>query len=180
MRTKTIFIILLFLTIYSFGQGLIEKYPNIEIEIIKIDQNDSLKTIVIENEEFLEKMTDGGGELVGFYDENQKIRKIEVRIFQSIGVQEYYFYLKDEIPILIIDRFKQFAWNEKLDDFDNTRFEGGFYGTYLFDNNHLIDQISLGHNRFEDDQIDAEKTFLNEFRSYIEQIKKRLAKNSYH
>ena len=177
MRTKTIFLIYLILTVSSYGQNLIEKYPNIEKIKIQIDQNDSLNKIILENQEFLKQMTDGGGELKGFYDQNGIIKKIEVLIFQSTGIQEYDFYLKDENPVLIIDRFKQFAWDEKLNQIDYNKFDGGFYGTFIFRDNHLIDHISVGHNRFEDDQIDIEHTFLSEFSDYIDLIKKRLANN---
>ena len=174
MRTKILILTFLILTISSYGQDLIEKYPDIKNEKIRIDKNDSLNKIILENEEFLDQMTDGGGILTGFYDENKEIIKIEVLVSKSTGVQEYSFYLKNESPILIIDNFKRFAWNEKTGEFDYTRFDGGFNGNYLFENNKLIDLISLGHNRFEDDQIDIEETFLDENEYYVNLIKKTL------
>ncbi len=179
MRTKNLILIFLILTVSSYGQDLIEKYPEILKEKNKIDNNDSLDKIVFENEEFLEQMTDGGGLLTGIFNKNKEIKKIEVRVSKSTGVQEYNFYLKDEKPILILDRFKRFAYNEKSNEFDYSNFDGGFSGTYLFKNNKLIDHISLGHNRFEDDQIDIEETFLNEIKYYVDLIKKRLANIGY-
>ena len=163
------------MTFSVLGQGLFEKFPEVQNEQILIDQNDSLLTVSIENEDFLENMTDGGGHLKGFYDKNGSIRKIEVIVFISIGVQEYDFYLKNESPILIEDRFKQFSWSEETSSFDYNHFDGGFHGTYIFQNGHLVDHISLGHNRFEDDRIDIEETFMGEFESYLDKIKKRLA-----
>lgn len=174
MRVKILILTFLILTIKSYGQDLIDEYPDIKNEKIKIDNNDSLSKISFENEEFLGQMTDGGGILTGFYDENQEIRKVEILVFKSIGVQEYSFYLRKENPILIIDNFKRFAWNEKTDEFDYTKFDGGLNGTYLFKNKKLIDFISLGHNRFEDDQIDIEKTFSKESEYYINLIKETL------
>ncbi len=157
----------------SFGQGLIQKYPHVQKEKIKIDQNDSLRTVNLENEEFLENMTDGGGQLKGLYDKHGNIRKIEVIVYLSHGIQEYDFYLENETPILIEDRFKQFAWNKKLNNYNQNNFDGGFHGTYIFQNSHLIDQISLGHNRFENDQINIEETFITEFKNYLKKIKAR-------
>ena len=55
-------------------------------------------TLYLENKEFLEKETDGGGELRGLYDTNGSVRKIEVIVFLSYGVQEYDFYIIDETP----------------------------------------------------------------------------------
>lgn len=168
---------MLLLTISTYGQDLIGKYPDIRNERIQIDKNDSLKKIVLENEEFLKNMTDGGGMLTGFYDEKKEIRKIQVQVFLSTGIQEYEFYLKNESLILILDDFKRFAWNEETNEFDYNKFDGGFSGIYLFKDERLIDQIRLGHNRFEDDQIDIEKTFMEELNYYLELIKKRLANN---
>ncbi|GHE67760.1 hypothetical protein GCM10011340_24160 [Roseivirga thermotolerans] len=163
------------MTLKIQGQGLIDKYPEIKTAKVKIDQNDSLKIIKLENEEFLENMTDGGGELKGFYDFTGTVRKIEVTIFISHGVQEYVFYLREETPFFIDDKFKQFAWNEETSTLDYDRFDGGFHGTYIFREGYLIDQISLGHNRFEDDQVSIEETFKSECENYLEKIKKRLA-----
>lgn len=163
------------LTLNIQGQELIDKYPEYKSEKLKIDQNESLKSIKLENEDFLDNMTDGGGELIGFYDLTGTIRKIEVTIFISHGVQKYSFYLKEEIPFFIDDNFQQFAWNEKTSTFDYNRFDNGFHGTYIFQDGHLIDHISLGHNRFEDDQIDIEETFRSEWENYLEKIKKLIA-----
>jgi hypothetical protein len=107
MKEISVFIFTLVLTLTIQGQGLIDKYPKVQTEKTKIDQNDSLKRIKLENEEFLEQMTDGGGELKGFYDLTGSVRKIEVTVFISHGVQEYSFYLKDENPIVIDDRLRQ-------------------------------------------------------------------------
>lgn len=175
MKEFSILMFILILSLSIQGQDLIDRYPEIQTEIKKVDEDASLKSIKLENGEFLEQMTDGGGELKGLYDLTGSIRKIEVIMFISHGVQEYLFYLKDELPILIVDRFKQFAWNEETSTFDHSQFDGGFHGTYIFRDGHLIDQISLGHNRFEDDQIDIEETFISEFKGYLEKVKKRLA-----
>jgi hypothetical protein len=175
MKGISIIILALLFTLTAQGQGLIDKYPEIQTEKKKIDQNDSLNIIQMENEEFLEQMTNGGGELKGFYDLNGSFRKIEVTVFISHGVQEHTFYLQNETPILVDDRFRQFAWNEETSTFDYNKFDGGFHGTYLFRDGRLIDQISLGHNRFEDDQVDIEKTFLFECETYLKKMKNRLA-----
>lgn len=174
MKEISVFIITILLTLTIQGQGLIDKYPEIQTEKEKIDRNDSLKIIKLQNEEFLKQMTDGGGELRGFYDLTGTFRKIEVTIFISHGEQEYIFYLREETPFFIVDRFQQFAWNEETSAFDHNRFDGGFKGTYIFLDGHLIDQISLGHNRYEDDQIDIEETFKSECEYYLEKLKKQL------
>ena len=57
---------------------------------------------------------------------------------------------------------------------DKNNFDGGFSGTYIFRNKQLIDQISTGDNRFEDDSIDAEETFLKELEFYKKKISEKL------
>ncbi len=57
---------------------------------------------------------------------------------------------------------------------DKNKFDGGFDGIYIFRNRELIDQVSLGHNRFEDDSIDAEETFLKELEFYKNKISEKL------
>ena len=178
-RINILILITLLSTFSSFGQGLIENYPEIKKEKIKIDIDKSLSSITIENEDFLGNKTDGGGKLTGLYNTQKNIRKIEVIVYLSYGIQEYDFYLKNEISILIQDRFRQFAWDEDSDSFDYNHFDGAFIGTYIFQNSQLVDLISLGHNRFEDDQIDIEETFMSEFETYLKKIKKRLANKLY-
>lgn len=174
MRFTLVFIFNIIMTFSGIGQGLFEKYPEVQKEQFLIDQNDSLLTVSIVNEEFMENWTDGGGQLNGYYTKKGSIRKIEVIIFLSYGIQEYDFYLKNESPILIEDRFKQFSWDEEKSSFDHNHFDGGFHGTYIFKNRILVDHTSLGHNRFEDDQIDIEETFIAEFDNYFNKITKQL------
>tara|TARA_B100000953_G_scaffold299747_1_gene300754 strand:+ start:1233 stop:1424 length:192 start_codon:yes stop_codon:yes gene_type:complete len=61
-----------------------------------------------------------------------------------------------------------------LNKFDDQNFDGCFIGTYMFNDNRLIDHISLGHKRFEDDSIDIEETFLKELDFYSKKISEAL------
>lgn len=175
MKETAVFIFTLILTLTIQGHTLIDKYTEIQAEKVKIDHNKSQKSVTMVNEEFLEHLPDGGGELIGFYDLTGSVRKIEVTLYISHGVQEYSFYLKDETPFFIEDNFINFAWDEETSTFDYDRFDGGFHGTYIFLDGHLIDNTGLGHNRFEDDQIDIEDTLKAECENYLQKIKKRLA-----
>lgn len=157
------------------AQDILERYPEI-VEIKKsIDTNESLKSVILENDDFIDDSLDGGAELIGFYNgATQEVRKISITLFLSYGIQNYYFYLNNEKLVLVIDKFKQFAYDEELNKFDNHNFDGKFVGTYIFSDNHLIDHISLGHNRFEDDSIDIEETWLKELDFYSKKISEAL------
>lgn len=130
-----------------------------KIEDIHLDT--SLKSVTLQNEEFLKNMTDGGGELTGFY----KGKKV-YRIYQSVGISygvyitEYYFW-KNRL-MFVRDKFNSYVYNDSLGTFDYTKINTTYSGSYYFKDQKLIHQTSSGHNRFEGDSIDVEKTLLNE------------------
>ncbi|MFC6858157.1 hypothetical protein [Zunongwangia atlantica] len=165
----------LFIGLCLNAQNLIEKYPGVKELEKALDSNDSLQSIILENEDFIEGSSDDGGELIGFYDAaNNEIRKIALTLFLSYGIQYYSFYLKNEQLVLVRDRTKYFGYDTKSNRIDKNNFDGGFSGIYIFRNKQLIDQISTGHNRFEDDSIDAEETFLKELEFYKNKISEKL------
>ncbi|WP_271855354.1 hypothetical protein [Patiriisocius marinus] len=175
MKLITLICSFIFIGLTSYGQSLIDNYPAIKFEKELIDTNDSLKIIVLENEDFLDQMGDGGGKLKAYYNTELDVKKIEVILFKSLGIQQYTFYAINEKLIFIKDRFKQFEFNIETNIFDYSKFDGGYYGAYIFEKNKLIDLVSTGHNRFEDDAIDAETTFKIEFNSYLSLIKNKLS-----
>ncbi|PSG88710.1 hypothetical protein [Aurantibacter aestuarii] len=157
-----------------YGQDLSRKYPDIYKEVSFIDKNKSLKKVFIKNPKFLEQSADGGLSLTGYIDNEEKVRKIEVIIYLSNGVQEYSFYLKNELLFLVSDKFKQFLWDKELNEFNYKKFDGGYSGIYVFHDKKLIDLQSLGHNRFEDDTIDIEEVFLKELNLYLGSINRQI------
>jgi len=85
----------LFIVLSINAQSIIEKYPDVKELEKALDSNDSLQSILLENEDFIEGSSDGGGRLIGFYDAaNNEIRKIALTLFLSYGIQYYSFYLK--------------------------------------------------------------------------------------
>ena len=172
---RLVLILFLFTGLSLSAQNLIEKYPDVKELKKALDNKDSLQSIIVENEDFIEGSLDGGGELIGFYDAaNNEIRKITVTLFLSYGIQYYSFYLENEELVLVRDRAKYFGYDTKSNQMDKNKFDGGFSGIYIFRNRKLIDQISLGHNRFEDDSIDAEETFLKELEFYKNKLSEKL------
>ena len=174
MKLTTLIGSSIFIGVTFYGQGLIDKYPAIKFEKELIDKDDSLITTVLENEDFLDQMGDGGGKLKAYYNKELDVKKIEVTLFKSYGIQLYTFYAINEKLIFIKDRFKQFEFNIETNTFDYSKFDGGYYGAYIFENNILIDLVSIGHNRFENDTIDAEAIFIIEFNGYLNLIKNKL------
>lgn len=152
------------------GQSISEKYPKI-IEQVNLINNDSIyEKVTLNNEEFLNHMTDGGGELVGYF-KNGLIQKITATVGLSYGIVTYNYYFNDENLIYVYETRDGFIYNEDLNKFDYAKTERNFAGQYFFKNDKLIDLETLGHNRFEDTEIDIEKTLLSEIGEYSKLVK---------
>ena len=153
--------ILTFSLTITFAQDKSKLIKEIREEIKSINTDTTAKKIVMDNEEFLKHVTDGGGQLTGFYKTGQ-LKKIVSWVGLSNGNEIFEFYFRDENVIFIHEQFNSFIYDDKKQTvrFDTT--EKTFDGYYYFYNNKLINQVSTGHNRFEDDNIDAEKTLLME------------------
>jgi hypothetical protein len=163
MRLTT-FIIAIILTLSfstSFGQDKTKLIHEIRTEFNTINNDTTLKKVVLNNENFLQHATDGGGQLTGFYKAGQ-LKKIVSWIGLSNGNETFEFYFKNKKLIFVYEQFNSFVYSDKEQTFRFDTTETTFVGSYYFYDNKLIDQITTGHNRFEDDHIDAEKTLLTE------------------
>lgn len=130
---------------------------SIQEYVSQIDKQKGMDSLVIENEEFMENMSDGGGSLTGYFF-NSKLLQIKEWIGLSYGIRQHNFYFNNNRLVYV---------REIEDDFyvdnsgtDQARFDQHFKGDYYFTNNKLIDMVTLGHNRFEIDTNDPEKEFL--------------------
>lgn len=121
----------------------------------------------------MEQMTDGGGELTGYFT-NGEIQKMEIRVGLSYGISEFEFFYKDSKLYFVLETFKQFMYNEETGSFNYSKTEQTFRGEYLFTN--PFDYETLGHNRFENDEIDPEEVLRDEANNYLTILKKKNAK----
>lgn len=156
-----------------YGQSIIEKHPNIQSSKDRIDKDTTLRTITLSNEEFLEHV-DQGGECVGYYRDSILV-KVNVVLYYNHGVDRVKYYVTDGKLFLMEETFDMYPYNEDLNEFDYSKTEINFHGQYVFKDYKLIDQISTGHNRFEDDTIDIKQTVLNEIHFYMDLIARKNA-----
>jgi len=95
MRLLRPFLLLVvLLSVVQFGHGK-EKdsvIKNIKNLYKQINSGSTLKTVKLENKQFLPQMTDGGGFLTGYF-KGEQLLKIHVWVGLSYGVRqlEYYF-----------------------------------------------------------------------------------------
>jgi hypothetical protein len=119
----------------------------------EINASPSLRKITLENEDFLENMTDGGGELVGYYNKDELV-KMKEWIGLSTGNRTRMYYFKNNQLFLVVEKFNAFVTKENR--LDKTKTKTSFEGSYYFHKNKLINQEVKGKRNF-DDAADIEK-----------------------
>lgn len=162
---------LLFVGPTLYGQDISDKYPDLIKRVGLINRDNSLTRQTLKNEEFLTHMTDGGGELTGYF-KNGQIEKITRQIGLSYGIETYDYYFTNGQLIFVYELLKGFIYNESTSKFDYTKAETNFIGRYYFKDNKLIDSETTGHNRFEDDTLDIETTLIREMKECLDKLKK--------
>ena len=166
-------VLLVVLSLTSLAQGTkSEQIRLIKKEFQIINNETTLKKIKLENEEFLTNMTDGGGQLVGYFD-TAHIRKIYQWIGLSNGneITEYYF--KNGKLIFVYAIFKSFIFDQKYQQFNRTKTKTTSEGRFYFNNKKLIESLISGQNRFGNRSRDPEKEFLNEAMDNLKLLSKR-------
>jgi hypothetical protein len=155
------------------GQDIDKKYPDL-IKLVRIINKDTaLKKVILTNEQFLKHPYDGGGTLTGYF-KNDQIQKITREIGLSNGVEVYDYYFKNGKLCFIYELFHGFMWNEKKQKFDFDKTEVNFIGRYYFKDDRLIDNETTGHNRFEGDNLDMEKTLVKETKDNLTALRNHL------
>lgn len=153
------------------SQDILEKYPDVLSYKQEIDNDTTLRPVTLENEEFLEHI-DQGGELIGFYRDSF-IVKVTTTLYYSHGKEIVNYYVAEDkvVNLLLMEEtFDMYPYDEDKGEFDYANAYRNFYGQYVFKDNKLIDQISTGHNRFEDDTIDIARTVNSELVYYMDMI----------
>ena len=143
-----IFLVLInYFSFISFSQTLEQKKKTIRKIFQQINKDSTLKSYRLENEEFLEHATDGGGLLIGAFKDTSLVRisgtiglSFETRIFE-------YYYKKGKLVFAWITE-KQIMYNDTLQDIEKTKMHTIYTGRFYFDNGNLIDSVTKGHSNW--------------------------------
>jgi hypothetical protein len=157
------------ISVYSVSaQGLFDRHPDL-VPFTKDVNSDlaSMEKVVLDNEHFLDQPMDGGIELVGYFKKNE-IQKISISVGLSYGNQTTQFYFKDSKLYYVNETFDQFEYDNKTGSLNYSVTETVYNGHYLFSN--PFDSESLGHGRFEADELDPEETLQEEAAEYLTKI----------
>lgn len=154
----------------AFSQGFSEKYPENFKQAKAIDEEKDYEVATLENNDFLCRMTDGGGELSGYFMDDH-LMKMEARIHTSLGIRTFRYYFSRGRLFYINEFFEQFSYEPATDTINYSETELTFNGHYIFRDEKLSDYETLGHNRFEDEEIDPAEILLVEAKKYKQLLK---------
>jgi hypothetical protein len=144
MRTNTLILVFFF---FGFSLAAAQEkqvmVKNIRQECYAINREKAMKKIVLNNEDFLDHMPDGGGKLTGFY-KNGELKKIVCWIGLSFGTESTEYYFKSNKLIFVYDQFNSFLLDEKTQNLRYDATERTFEGRYYFDHHKLIDKVTKG------------------------------------
>lgn len=148
----------------------LERISKIKNSVLNIDQFIYTDSVYLENEGFMENMTDGGGSLTGFFWDGRLV-KMKVWIGLSWGVWQDVYYFENQKLIYVLEREDYFVVDDK--GTDHSKFDQRFRGDFYFRNNKMFSQLTLGHNRFEIDANDPEIEFLKNAEHYKKILARR-------
>jgi hypothetical protein len=143
-------------------------------QVDNINKEKDFRKVTLRNEEFMENMTDGGGEMTGFY-KNGVISKVYQRIGVSYGIYFIEYYYEDNMLIFVTEKFDQYAY-DSLNSIDYSKTENILKGLYYFDSGKVIYSTSTGHDRFEEDNSDPAIYYSQESERNLELIKNKMYK----
>jgi hypothetical protein len=141
----------------------VQFHDSIEVQkiqqiVAKIEKTKFKDSVHLENEEFMENMTDGGGSLTGYFDNNKLVRIAEWYGL-SWGISQVDYYLSNDDLVLVIETEQHFDIDKNM-NVDHSRFGQLFRGDYYFNKGKLFDEVSMGHNRFEDSANNPETEYI--------------------
>jgi hypothetical protein len=134
------------------------------------------RAIILDTDQLVDPAMDGGAELTGYVLGNN-IVKIVAEVGLSNGNRTMEYIMEGRRLVCVHETFNSFVYNDSDNAFDYHNTERTFEGHYYFKEDKLIDHITLGHNRFEDDSIDIEKALTKEASKYYSSLRKKLNNN---
>lgn len=148
-----------------FGQNFFDLHPEIPKFVDNVNSTlTTLKAITLKNQEFLETMTDGGGELTGYF-KGDKVVKITSWVGLSYGIEKYDFYYKGGDLYYVQENLDQFLYNAGTDQWDHSKTQVIYSGWYLF--GEQFDLMTFGHDRFDLEEGDPEDKFKELSKEYV-------------
>jgi hypothetical protein len=153
------------------AQEIVDLKTSINNTVTKINKEKNTAIKYVSNVQYI-KYNNNAGAVKGVFKNKECIKIIRV-----IGTEYNYiideYFLKNEKLIYVSEVQNNFEYNDTLAAYDYEKIGLHFSGSYWFNNNKEIDEISTGHNRFEGDEAEAEKDFLADVKQYLALLKSK-------
>lgn len=142
---------------------------NILKSVQLIDSTKDYEIITLNNEEFLGHTTDGGGQLTGYFKDNE-VSKIIERVGLSYGAMNLEYYFLNGKLIFVNEREGNFPDSNNDGTLNHTKLETVFQKHYYFHEEKLIDSQTTGERRFSADTKPGD--LINTVTKHIELLRK--------
>jgi len=166
------------LSVVQFGHGQ-EKdsvIKNIRKLYKRINTDGALKTVKLENEEFLPQITDGGGSLTGYF-KGKQLLKIHVWVGLSYGVRQFEYYFDDNGYLCFVYETEEDCPDKNnTGSLDYTKLNLAFEGRYYLDRGVEIEMKTNGKRRF-NPPPESVKSLSTDIKSYTNLLTSQLKKN---
>lgn len=157
----TLTVITMMLPVKVMSQSVNDQIQQIKGRFASINQNKNYEVVTINHEDFLENMTDGGGELQGYFKDGELYK-----VFESIGLsycmqtREYYFW--DGKLIFVFETEADFGM-DSTGAWDYSQTKIAFEGRFYFSNDKLISTNIKGKKLMEDNTAPDSQTKNNNY-----------------
>ena len=164
---------LLFFSLFAFAQTDKTDINKIRKIVEQINKDSAYTIKKLDNEEFLEQMTDEGGELTGYFKNGLLVKIIEwIGLSSCIDITEYY--LQDNKLIFTYTKGSEYSYNDTLETFDRSKLNMTMECRFYFDNNKVIKKILKGSTRCGGQAtVDLAKNYLDECSRYKKLLTKK-------
>jgi hypothetical protein len=143
---KTLYTLtILFFCVTSFAQNetVITKIRN---TVEQTNKDTGYTTKVLKNEQFLEHMTDGGGQLTGYFKKGQLVKIVEwIGLSSCINIIEYYF--QGSKLIFAYAQGKEFQYVDSIGTFNSNKQSVTMECRFYFDHGEMAKSILKGATR---------------------------------
>jgi hypothetical protein len=170
MRTLILIGIILFSANGLFAQSD-GNVKEIRDTVEQINKDTGYTTKTLDNMQFLEQMTDGGGQLTGYFKNGQLVKIVE-RVWLSSCVATYDYYLQNNLLIFIYGQENDFKFVDSAVAFNYDSLTLAMECRYYFNNDQLIKTEFKGTTRCSQQPSENDaKDLMAECKRYIVLLK---------
>lgn len=127
----------------SDDSAKIDQLVTIQEAVRQLDRRTDFRIQTLLNEEFMQEVTDGGGQLTGYLSDGE-VQKVETKVFLSNGQAQVVYYYKENQLIFVREKEFQYSYDADAGTFNYNEIEVLYEGTFSFQNGILLFEETIG------------------------------------